>query len=78
MKTNFFFWYSVELLELVLSLSALLMMGCKLFYLAIGLLSQVMPRSIGIMHSPSKHKDVIQRVLEAKFHVLSPYAYGTD
>ena len=41
----FFFWPSMELLELVLSLSALLMKDCKILCSAIRLFSQVMPRS---------------------------------
>lgn len=59
------------------AIQAALAAGKSLFYLAIGLFLQVMPRSVGIMHSPSKGKDGIQRVLGAKFHVVSPHGNGT-
>lgn len=53
----------MELLELVLSLSALPMMVCKAFCSAIRLFSQVMPGSTVVMHRPSKCKDVYRESL---------------
>lgn len=53
----------MELLELVLPPSVLIMMNCNIFCSAIQFFSQMMPRSVGVMHSPSVCKGHIQAVL---------------